>query len=448
MNDRARLHTEPGCSASRCGLPAGFFRLRYFHGKQMRLADYVDEQRYHAGKMRFHNQRLHGAGILCGLKVSAVEAQGLWLRVGRGAAIDDCGREIVVGWDQCVDVGAWFKQQKRVVRDNGHDPCKPDEDRQVHICVVLRYAECAAGPEPAPKAHCTAPASCGCDTCAGAGGCAPCPDPCNDAAEYGRVTEEFELRLMFADEARRVTAHELFPTKDDIEDAVARAFGGIGLLQSLAVPMRERCPAADEGWLLLACFDLVIDAGDPEKIDGIVDIDQDCASQVLLSTEVMQYLLARLVEDADLDIGGPEIAAIEFIKVRDDRYQFRLKLTHPIDGDSLDEDSSFNLRELTHGGWSAPPSRAVTMVYKPAKVLESDVDGPTIYIDVDNAGDDPFLEAGGRYQLYTPADAEPVVDEDLRALRPRRLMWRFGIEMGEGGELVMSALADRGSGHG
>lgn len=446
MNDRARLQTEPGCAATRCALPAGFFRLRYFHGKQMRLADYVDEQRYHAGKMRFHNQRLHGAGILCGLKVSLVDGEGLWLRVARGAALDDCGREIVVGFDQCVDVGAWFKRQAHVVRDNGHNPCIPDEDRRVHACVVLRYAECSGGPEPAPPSHCLPAAGCGGDGC-GADACAPCPDPCTDAAEYGRVTEEFELRLMFVDEARRYAAHELFPAAGDIEEAVARAFGGTGLLQSLSDPIRERCPSGGEGWLLLACFDLVIDADDPEKVECLVDIDHHCASQVLLSTEVLQYLLARLVEDADLDIGGPEIAAIEFRRIAEERYQFLLKLTHPIDPASLDVDSSFNLRRLTHGGWTAPASNAVTLVYKPERVVASDVDGPTVYIEVDNARGG-FLQDGGRYQLYTPADAEPVVDEDLRPLRPRRLMWRFGIGTDDAGELAMSTLAARGSGHG
>ncbi len=104
------LNQQSDCGVARCELPAGFFRVNYFHGKEMRLADYVDEQRYHAGKMRFHNEKLHGAGILCGLKLSAMDPEGTLLRVGRGAAIDACGREIVVGFSQCVDVAAWFQR--------------------------------------------------------------------------------------------------------------------------------------------------------------------------------------------------------------------------------------------------------------------------------------------------------------------------------------------------
>ena len=48
-------------------LPVGFVRLRYFFGKRLGVADFADEQQYHAAKQRFHNRRLHGSGVLCGL---------------------------------------------------------------------------------------------------------------------------------------------------------------------------------------------------------------------------------------------------------------------------------------------------------------------------------------------------------------------------------------------
>src|SRR5207237_10600557 len=81
-----------------CGtLPSGFVRLRYFFGKRMGVADFLDEQRYHTGKMRFHNQRLHGAGVLCGPGVARQATTDLILRVGKAAASTASGREIVVG---------------------------------------------------------------------------------------------------------------------------------------------------------------------------------------------------------------------------------------------------------------------------------------------------------------------------------------------------------------
>lgn len=304
---------EPCSSGAGCGLPPGFFRLRYFHGKQMRLADYVDEQRYHASKIRFHNDRLHGAGILCGLKVSLLDEGGVVLRVGRGAALDDCGREIVVGFDQCVDVDAWYRRERhKQPEPQPQDACHPDDENKVRVCVAIRYSECAQSPEPAPAAACQGASSCDC------GGCSSCQsrtcDPCAEGADFGRVAEEFELRLMFHDEARRLTEHRLFPDEEAIQDAVARSSGGTSLLKELARPIRVRCPSSQEEWLLLACFDAVIAEGETPKVEEIRDIDYDCAAQVLLSTEVIQYLLGSLYAEVDPGIGGPEVVDVAFQK--------------------------------------------------------------------------------------------------------------------------------------
>ncbi|HSW23700.1 MAG TPA: hypothetical protein VLJ62_13095 [Burkholderiaceae bacterium] len=453
MSDWSIQEADAPCHEAGCSLPAaGFVRLRYFHGKTMRLADYVDEQRYHTGKMRMHHQRLHGAGILCGLKVSVLER--LVLRVGRGAAVDDCGREVIVGWDQCVDVGAWFKRQKHLPRDGGCDPCKPDKDQRVKVCVLLRYAECTGGPEPAPPSGCATPS--GCD--GGQGGRArACPDTCGDSTDYGRTAEEFELRLAFADEARERAGHALFPAAEQIGAALAQAASGVDLLQALAEQMRQGCPRSGEGWLLLACFDLVIDAHDADKVLAIADIDLRCASQVLLSTEVLQYLVCGLVADADLSLGGPSIRRIWMRKRGDGRYQIVMDLSACIAAESLDVDSSFQLRRLAHRGWAEPASNAVTMAYKPARTDPEDVDGPAIYINIDSDPDpdpDPdhdggrFLKPGGRYLLSSAAHAPPVVDEALRVLRPRQLAWRFGIERDATGDLAMIALAARSAHHG
>ena len=434
------LNKRKECTDAACSLPAGFFRLRYFHGKQMRLADYVDEQRYHAGKMRFHNEKLHGAGILCGLKVALLDPGGLVLRVGRGAASDDCGREIVVGFDQGVDVDAWFRAQKFQYKDSDDDPCKPDEERKVRICVVMRYRECAGAPEPAPATPCGPVGGCGCgcgDDC-GCGGCTS--DPCGEAAEFGRITEEFELRLMFWSEAEAASHHDLFPTADAISAAVAEATGGIALLKALAKPIRKGCPSPEDGWLLLACFDAVLDDDDDKKIIEIRDIDYDCASQVLLSTEVIQYLLAALYGAIDTDISGPEIADIAFRKLSANRYQFVLTLTAPIEAASLDADDSFNLRRLSSAGWRPPDSNTATATYATSAGGDYNVEGPAIYVAVDNGAG--FLTDGARYQLYIPSGGEPVVDAKLRQLRPRNLAWRFTLGTDAGsGDLIMLPLS-------
>lgn len=433
------LERERCDSGAGCGLPAGFFRLRYFHGKQMRLADYVDEQRYHSGKLRFHNDRLHGAGILCGLKVSLLDPGGLVLRVGRGAALDDCGREIVVGFDQCIDVDAWYRRQRHERGEGGDDGCHPDEERKVRICVAIRYSECAQAPEPAPATPCHGACSCGC------GGGSSCDarscDPCGESADFGRVAEEFELRLMFHDEALRQTEHRLFPDKEAIEQAVARSSGGVSLLKALAEPIRLRCPASQEEWLLLACFDAVIDEeGEEPRVEEIRDIDYDCASQVLLSTEVIQYLLGSLYAEVDPSIGGPEVADVAFEKVGEASYRFVLSLTAPIDAASLDrDDANFTVRRLTGDGWELPGNNVVSADYSDKQTAKFSVEGPAIYVNVDNKGD--FLADGGRYHLFSPRDANPVVDARLRHMQPRDFEWRFGLKTDpDSGALTMGAV--------
>src|SRR4051812_3413897 len=100
-----------------CALPAEFVRVRYFFGQRLGVPELADEAAYHAGKQAFHNARAHGAGVLCGLRVERFTSERFprsgVLRVRRGAALDACGREIVVGVDQCVDASAWYLKNRR-----------------------------------------------------------------------------------------------------------------------------------------------------------------------------------------------------------------------------------------------------------------------------------------------------------------------------------------------
>jgi hypothetical protein len=147
---------------------------------------------------------------------------------------------------------------------------------------------------------------------------------------------------------------------------------------------------------------------------------------VLLSTEVIQRLLAAVFAEIDPTVGGPEIVDVGFRKLAPDRYQFALTLSEPIEPASLDEDDSFALRALTVRGWRQPANNAVSARYRNDHAGgDYLVDGPAIYITVDNG--DGFLADGGRYQLYVPDGGQPVVDAKLRQLRPRHLAWRFGL---------------------
>ena len=188
-----------------CGtLPSGFVRLRYFFGKRMGVADFVDEQRYHTSKHRFHNQRLHGAGVLCGLGVARQEPTEVMLRVGKGAAVDACGREIVVGYDQCIDLDAWLRRE--LAERGAIDATWPDSARDpaggLPLVVLIRYRDCATAPEPAPRDPCSCDAA-GCD--------------------FGRVREEFELRIVTARDPEATVVMPLTPPRAAVDRVVGRA---------------------------------------------------------------------------------------------------------------------------------------------------------------------------------------------------------------------------------
>lgn len=431
-----------------CGcLPPGFSRLRYFYGKHLNVADFLDEQRYHMAKMRFHNQRLHGAGVLCGLRISLLEPGKTVLRIVKGAALDRCGREIIVGYDQCIDVNGWYQHQRKCGAEPQPDPApnpdpapKPDpvirhsqaqadpgcpprpcpddpvppEDRyrRIALCVVLRYTECSNHPEPAPR-----------DPCAcGEGGC-----------EFGRISEGFELKLVARQDLKTLAFGDSFPTRDQIERALAESVAGTDLIQSLADPITAGCPSGrEEFWLLLGCFTAVLDNNDPPSIIRLENVGEGCAAPVLLSTEVIQYLLAHLYADTKVDIGAPRIIEVQWKRFSPTNYQMGLILSDSLDETTMDPDDAFRLRRLDTTGWSGPGSHALASEYVPDHEATGQ---PAIHIRINNS--QGFLRVGSRYQLYVNRELEPIVDSQIRQLVPHDFVWRFSLKEDQNGHLGM-----------
>lgn len=84
-----------------------FVRNNYFTGKLMGAADFTAESFYHSERMRHHNVRLHGTGVVCGLKVREHPSPACRTRyvvVDEGSALDCCGHEILVPEPEIVDV--------------------------------------------------------------------------------------------------------------------------------------------------------------------------------------------------------------------------------------------------------------------------------------------------------------------------------------------------------
>jgi hypothetical protein len=394
-----------------CGtLPAGFVRLRYFFGKRMGVADFVDEQRYHSGKLRFHNQRLHGAGVLCGLGVARQDPTLVLLRVGKGAAVDACGREIVVGYDQCIDLDAWFQREleDRRATDSTWPQSALDASGNLPLVVVLRYRDCVGGPEPAPRDPC------GCD----AAGC-----------DFGRVREEFELAVLPANDPAASPGLPLTPPRDAVDRAVGGALGATTLLRGLADAATAGCPVADaDTWLVLGTVTATLTTSGTEI--HVTDVSTPVGAATLLAeTALLQDLLAREI-GAELDAGalvdGPEIAKLSL--VRDgttSNYWLTLELTSDVIAETIPS-AAFTLTKLATSGSPAWSAAAVTTDYVPSTTTTRAL----IRVRVDNTAG--YLEKGRLYRLaLDPAQvsaAMPIVDDKLRVLRPVRASLHFGID--------------------
>ncbi|MEJ5990259.1 helix-hairpin-helix domain-containing protein [Ramlibacter sp. PS3R-8] len=123
----------PDTGCPQCELDV-FVRNNYFTGKMMGAGEFQTETRYHGDKQRHHNLRLHGAGVVCGLKVRQHESpdcRSRFLVVEPGSALDCCGHEILVTAPEIVELG----HDRELLRVAG--------DGRLHtLALCLAYREC------------------------------------------------------------------------------------------------------------------------------------------------------------------------------------------------------------------------------------------------------------------------------------------------------------------
>jgi len=133
-------------------------RNTLFDGKIMTAQDFLDEQNYFLGKHRRHNQYLHGWGTACGLKVIEhpnPACRDHYVVVQPGAAIDCCGREILVRANAMVD----FRDAFLAAWQHAKGKATPPDALPHRLEIALRYRECPADPVPAVFEGCGADAS-------------------------------------------------------------------------------------------------------------------------------------------------------------------------------------------------------------------------------------------------------------------------------------------------
>lgn len=103
-----------------------FERNRYYAGKILTSADFEAEQLYMNNKRRFLNHVMFGSGVVCGLNV--VKMKDPYILIESGMALDNTGREIIVG----------MSQTKKLSELEGYDTVKGG---QAKLCVRYREDE-------------------------------------------------------------------------------------------------------------------------------------------------------------------------------------------------------------------------------------------------------------------------------------------------------------------
>jgi hypothetical protein len=415
-----------GCDC--CG-PAEFVRLRYYFGQRLGVMELSEAQSYVVAKQRFHNLRLHGAGVVCGLTAdrfvfpqnAPANTPATVLRVRRGAALDACGREVLAGSDQCIDVAAWF------ARHRTEADLKAWKGGEAHsLWVGLRYRECPSDPSPAPRDPC------GCD----AGG-----------TQFGRVREGFELALLTDSELKAGTLGAVFPTSADILaalDAIGTAGGAPQRLEkALAGKVGQACPEGScEGWLCLAKFDAILTDknGTPVVTDISAPDNAIPERRSLLNTAALQELVADLASAAagdGLTGAGPTLGALSFVPGQGGGPDTLRLEVHLISEGTPAVPTALAGGTVLPGYFklmsfdtSAPPATAAWKDITPPAADIHYVTTPAPAFTLALASGN--LTAGAYRLTLVPPPEAPIVDMKVRPLRPSRPARAFQLKTVDG----------------
>ncbi|MDR3698745.1 MAG: hypothetical protein P4L56_03860 [Candidatus Sulfopaludibacter sp.] len=414
----SKYKADPCAGDGECLVPpAEFVRLRYFYGQRLGVIDLSDEQSYLAGKQRFHNLRAHGVGVLCGLRAEryvfpqggAATTPTTLLRVRRGAALDWCGREIVVGWDQCIDVGAWLAQYPKAQPPSGA--------AGLALWVALCYRECPSDPSPAPRDPC------GCD----AGGC-----------EYARVREGFELKLVTEAEAAAIAAVGAA--------ADARVPDPEGTLSGTLESAYERdvtllagadCPQYPAGTcLLLAKFEAELNAGGQVTDITVPDNTIPTRRSLLRTAALQQGLIEALAAagNAGLTGAGPQLSTVTFAGGGPDSGTLAIDIQ--ANGADLSRDPfaapallTVTVSMFAGGDWQAVPAFTTTYAApaapQPARIELQWAAGSRL--------------PASHYRVYLQSNpATPPVDTKMRPLTPPSWARHYRLETDISGKLALA----------
>ncbi|MEP6732787.1 MAG: hypothetical protein ABJE10_19235, partial [bacterium] len=245
-------------------------RNRYYYGKLLDSYHLELEQSYGNSKRWMLNRLSLGAGVLCGLGVSA-STDRTRIRVSSGVAIDYWGREIIVPQNS-----------------QPFDPTQPMDDcgrpvgdpiRQGMITLFLCYHECEAEPAPAMV------------------------DECGDnACENGLIRERYRLRV-----AQGTPAPPGSIDDAECKTICAQPAPGVTRRTVICRTLDGSCVAPDDSCIPIATFNID---------NGIIgNIDTCTFRTTVYSNAVLLDLILCLAERVD-ECCGP-VAATKTIAIQD-----------------------------------------------------------------------------------------------------------------------------------
>lgn len=276
-------------------------RNHYFEGKRLTPDMFRVEQQYLNERRWLLNRAIHGHGVVYGYAIGLRGTSGrtdqasTWLQIGRGLALDECGRELLHGGHEVAmnDLIALDDRERRIDLDtlltppkssggsddgktcwllSAHhaeqhtspvtlkDPCRCDRDEHDHVCETVRFSlrripcdECCAG--------------CGCELTCQCASDACCTDPAEGHAPFqrgGRCLCDHLTGLEFPDCAGRLC---------EIDEPCARVWVDLG--HGVALACVEIVADDCGGWTIGE-----IDACGPRRLvkrnDVLFDLVRGC----------------------------------------------------------------------------------------------------------------------------------------------------------------------------
>ena len=127
---------------------ASFVRPRFFAGQLLTEDDLGALVDYVLAKQRFHNTRVLGAGVVCGLAIVPVSSDSSKVTVEAGYALDGCGNDLVLTCARTLDLAPLIRELQARQRSGSDctDPCPPPASQPADAphrkyCLYARYVE-------------------------------------------------------------------------------------------------------------------------------------------------------------------------------------------------------------------------------------------------------------------------------------------------------------------